>query len=187
MITYSDLYDFLRTEKYNEQLQSLPKTFIKELTEYFDDKRKIATREDSNFSDTITKTKKQLDNAITIFRELVIKRQRKIMNLALVAAKTGINKRDAENMDELEQHLFETIVAEVEKDEKRISSIISGMHEEKDLKNSLIRFKQDTPEFLDTDEKVLGPFKVGETANLPKQIVEILVKNNQAEFLEHEI
>jgi len=186
MLTYSDLYELLRKEKYNEQLQPLPKNFIKELAEYFDDKKKIAERKDENFSDTIIKTRKQLDNAITIFKELITRRQKKIINLALIAAKTGINKRDAENMAEAEQKLFEIVVNEIERNEKAIGNVINGLDEEKNLKNQLVRFKQDTPEFLDVDEQVLGPFKTGETANLPKKIADVLVKNGQAELLEDE-
>jgi len=186
MLTYSDLYDLLRKEKYNEQLQPLPKTFSKELTEYFDDKRKIAGRDDTNFSDTIIKTKKQLGEAVIVFKELVTRRQKKIINLALIAAKTGINKRDAENMTDTEQKLFEIVITEIEKYEKDLSNIINGVHEEKHLKNQLIRFKQDIPAFLDADEQSLGPFKAGEIANLSKKIAEILVKNEQAEYLENE-
>jgi len=187
MITYSDLYDLLRKEKYNEQLQPLPKTFIKELTDYFEDKKKIANREDENFSETIIKTRKQLGEAVIVFKELVTRRQKKIINLALVAAKTGINKRDAENMTEEEQKLFETIITEIEKGEKALSHIINGVHEEKNLKNQLVRFKQDIPAFLDADEQSLGPFKAGEIANLSKRIADILVGNNQAEYLEDEV
>jgi DNA replication initiation complex subunit (GINS family) len=185
MITYSDLYDLLRKEKYNEQLQPLPKSFIKELSEYFEDKRKIAGKDD-DMSDVTAKTKKQLNEAVIVFKELVMRRQKKIINLALVAAKTGISKRDAENMTEEEQKLFETIVNEIEKDEKLLASVISGMHEEKSLKNCLVRFKQDIPAFLDADEHSLGPFKTGEIANLPKRISEILIGNSQAEYLEDE-
>ena len=186
MITYSDLYDLLRKEKYNEQLQPLSKTFIKDLAEYFEDKKKIASREDENFSDTIIKTKKQLNEAIILFKELITRRQKKIINLALVAAKTGISKRDAENMTDEEQKLFEIIVSEIEADEKSLNRIISGVHEEKSLKNRLVRFKQDTPAFLDADEHSLGPFKAGEVANLSNKIAEILVGNNQAEYMEDE-
>jgi DNA replication initiation complex subunit (GINS family) len=186
MITYSDLYELLRKEKYNEQLQLLPPTFMNELAEYFEDKKKIANKDSEDFSDTILKTKKQLTEAVIIFKELITRRQRKIINLALIAAKTGINKRDAENMTDNEQKLFETIVSEIEKESKNIDNIINGVREEKNLKNQLVRFKQDIPAFLDADEQPIGPFKAGEMANLPKKIADILVKNTQAEYLDDE-
>jgi DNA replication initiation complex subunit (GINS family) len=89
-------------------------------------------------------------------------------------------------MTDEEQKLFETIIAEIEKNEKTLGNIIHGVHEEKNLKNQLVRFKQDIPAFLDADEQSLGPFKSGEIANLSRKIADILVGNNQAEYLEDE-
>lgn len=186
MITYSDLYELLRKEKYNEQLQLMPKNFLKEMAEYFEDKKKLSLKENDDFSDTIIKTKKQLENAVTVMKELMTRRQKKIINLALVAAKTGISKRDAENMLEIEQTLFEAVTMEIEKNEKLIIGTVNGVHKEKDLKNQLVRFKQDTPEFLDVDEQKLGPFKSGEIANLPKKITDVLLKADKIELIEDE-
>jgi len=184
MITYSELYELLRKEKYNEQLQQLPKNFFKEAAEYFQDKKKMSEKEDKTFSDAIAKTKKQFENAISILREIMTKRQRKVINLALIAAKSGISKRDAENMSENEQKLFETVIKELEQQEKKIDEMISGSCGEKDLKNQLVRFKQDTAEFLDMDENKLGPFKQGDIANIPKEIVKILLNSDSVDLIE---
>lgn len=184
MITYSELFELLRKEKYNEQLQPLPKNFLKEVAIYFQDKRKIASKTSDMFSDMIIKTKKQLENAVSVIKELFMRRHKKIVNLALIAAKTGISKRDAENMLDNEQRLFETVIREIEQEEKKLNDILNGVHEEKDLKNQLVRFKQDTAEFLDMEENKLGPFKVGDIANLPREIVAILLKNDSVELIE---
>ncbi|MEM2956229.1 MAG: hypothetical protein QW041_01470 [Candidatus Pacearchaeota archaeon] len=184
MITYSELYEILRKEKYNEQLQTLPKNFFKEVAEYFQDKKKITEKNNEVFSDVIAKTKKQFENAMSVLKEIITRRQKKIIELALIAAKTGISKREAENMSESEQRLFDIIVKELEQEEKKINELINGQYGEKDLKNKLVRFKQDTAEFLDMNENKLGPFKVGDIANLPKEIASILINNGNAEVLE---
>jgi len=184
MITYSELYELLRKEKYNEQLQLLPKNFFKEITEYFQDKKKMTEKENDMFSDAIIKTKKQYENAISVLREIITRRQKKVISMALIAAKSGISKRDAENMSDDEQKLFEIIVKELETKEKRIDEIISGQYGEKDLKNQLVRFKQDTSEFLDMNENKLGPFKTGDIANIPKEIANILINSCNAEIME---
>ena len=98
MITYNELYDALRKERYSEQLQPIPKLFIKEVSAYLKDKKEIANKDDDNFSDTILKTKKQFENSISIFKELILRRKKKILELAFIAAETGISKRDFENM-----------------------------------------------------------------------------------------
>ncbi|MBU2523230.1 MAG: hypothetical protein KKE23_02990 [Nanoarchaeota archaeon] len=180
MITYPEIYELLRKEKYSEQIQPLPKTFSKDLAEYFEDKRKIASKTDETFNDAIVKTKKQLENAITVLREFVTRRQKKIINVAVVAAKTGMSKKDSENMLNSEKRLFDAIIKELEIEEKSLNDIISGVSKEKDLKNKLVRFIQDTDEFSDLEGNKLGPFKAGDIANIPKEVAEILIANEKA-------
>ncbi len=180
MITYAELYELLRKEKYAEPLQPLPKGFYNEVAAYFRDKKKIAGKSDDLFNETIAKTKKQLENAISILKELVGRRQKKIMNIAFVASKTGISKRDSENMLDSEKGLFDLILKEFEVNEKEITAIISGLDQGKDLKNQLVRFTQETGEFMGPDDMKLGPFKPGDIANLPQQISEILVNSGKA-------
>ena len=64
MITYNELYDALRKERYSEQLQPIPKNFIKEVSAYLNDKKEIANKKSDDFSDTIMKTKKQFENSL---------------------------------------------------------------------------------------------------------------------------
>lgn len=180
MITYPEIYELLRKEKYSEQIQPLPKSFSKDLAEYFEDKRKIANKTDETFNDAIVKTKKQLENAIIVLRELMTRRQKKIIDVAIVAAKTGMSKKDYDNLLDSEKRLFDAILKELEEEEKGLNDIISGMSKEKDLKNKLVRFIQETEEFSDLEGNKLGPFKAGDIANIPKEVSEILVGNEKA-------
>ena len=77
MITYNDIYEASRKERYSEQLQKLGKNFIEDVADYLRDKKEIAAK-DEDFSDVIMKTKKQLENAITLFKELMRRRREKI-------------------------------------------------------------------------------------------------------------
>src|SRR3989344_9708952 len=110
MITYNDIYEAARKERYSEQLQSLGKNFVEEVAEYLKDKKEVGSKEDYVFSDAIAKTKKQLENAITLFNELMLRRRKKILSLVLIAAETGISKQDFENMLNFERELFEEIM-----------------------------------------------------------------------------
>ena len=49
MITYNELYDALRKERYSEQLQPIPKNFVKEVGAYLNDKKEIALRKNDDF------------------------------------------------------------------------------------------------------------------------------------------
>jgi len=185
MITYNELYDALRKERYSEQLQPLPKNFIKEVSAYLKDKKEIANKKDDDFSDTIIKTKKQFENSIAIFKELMLRRKKKILDLAFVAAETGISKRDFENMLAVEKEAFEGIMKDLEKSDKKITELLKGMEEdEQKSKNKMIVFVDETEEFLDLEGNKLGPFKKGDVANIAEEIANILIVDKKAEAID---
>jgi len=184
MIAYNDIYETLRKEKYSEQLQQLPKDFIKEVSDYLREKREIAEKKEDMFSDVISKTKKQFENAISIFREIMLRRKKKLLQLAFIARETGISKRDFENMLDFEKEIFDNIVKNLEEEDKKINDFINGKKEEKT--NVLIMFKEDVEEFLDLNGEKVGPFEKGEIANLPEEIVKILEDAKKVELVEEE-
>lgn len=186
MITYNELYDALRRERYSEQLQLIPKNFVKEVAAYLKDKKEIANKESDDFSDTITKTKKQFENSIAIFRELMLRRKKKILELAFIAAETGISKRDFENMLAIEKESFEGIMKSLEKGDKKVAGILKNVGEKEEPKNKMIVFTQDTTEFLDLEGNKLGPFRKGDVANLSEEISNILIVDKKAESVEED-
>ena len=98
MIGYTDLYELVRREKYNEVLQQLPKGFVEEVSDFIREQKGIIERESDIFSGSLSGTKKQLENSVALFRELMRIRKRKILNLAFIGTETGIMKRDYENL-----------------------------------------------------------------------------------------
>ena len=183
MITYNDLYEYLRKERYSEQLQQLPKNFLEEVAGYFEDKKQAAGREVDMFSEAILKTKKQFENAISLFKELMLRRRKKLLTLAFVAAETGISKRDFENMIDFEKTMFDKVVKGMEESEKVISEFLSGKKQE-EVKNRMVIFINDTDSFLDMTGESLGPFKKGDLANLPIEIAKILQESGKIEAVD---
>jgi DNA replication initiation complex subunit (GINS family) len=181
MITYNDLYEASRKERYSQQLQKLPNKFILEIAEYLNDKKEIASKEDDDFSDVIIKTKKQLENALTLFKELMLRRRKKILDLVLIATETGISKKDFENMLNFEKKLFENLMNCVDSSDKEVGEILNGEKEKQ--KNELVVFKQDLEEFIDLNGKKMGPFEKGQIVNIPKNIAKILIDDNKVEVV----
>lgn len=179
MITYNDVYEAARKERYSEQLQKLSKTFIIDLSIYLKEKKEIAAKENDVFSDVIVKTKKQLENAITLFKELILRRRKKILNLVLVATETGISKQDFDNMLSFEKELFEDLMKCVDISDKKLSELLDGKEEGK--KNELIIFKEDVEAFVGLDGEKKGPYEKGQIVNLSKEVAKILIENGQAE------
>ncbi len=185
MITYNELYDALRKERYSEQLQPIPKTFVKEVADYLKDKKEIANKDEDDFSDTIIKAKKQFENSIAIFKELMLRRKKKILELAFVAAETGISKRDFENMLKCEKDAFDEIMKSLDSCDKKIEKQLKGISEAEDEnKNKMIVFTEDTDEFLDLEGNRLGPFKKGDFASFSQEIANILIVDKKAQAVE---
>lgn len=183
MITYNDIYEAARKERYSENLQGIPKNFIDEVAVYLREKKEIAAKEAGDFSDVIIKTKKQLENAITLFKELMVRRRKKILNLVLIAAETGISKQDFENMLAYEKDLFEEIMKCVETSDKKLDAKLNGYKAE-DKKNELILFMEDIEEFVGLDGEKMGPYLKGQIANIPKEITKILIDSGKVEIVE---
>ena len=193
MITYNDIYEALRKERYSEQLQPLPKKFVQEVAEYIKEKKKVSKQSDIEesdkalFSDEEAKIKKQLENATAIFNELMLLRKKKLLGLVFLASETGISKRDFENMLDFEKELFDNVISSVQDSEKKLASEINNSHSVGDenlyKELRLILFLEDVDELIGMDGEALGPFKKDEIVNLPKHVADILISDRKAEIV----
>ena len=181
MITYNDIYEATRKERYSDQLQPISKNFISEVSKYLKDKKQITTKESDDFSDIILKTKKQIENAITFFKELILRRRKKILNLVLIAAETGISKQDFENMLVFEKDLFNDLMKCVDFSDKKLDEILKQKKLKEIQKNEMIIFKENVKSFAGLDAESMGPFEKGQIVNIPKEITKILVDGGKAE------
>ena len=180
MITFKDIYDASKKERYSEKLEKLPDKFILEVTEYLKEKKKMSLKNEDDFSEIVVKTKKQLENAGIYFKELMNRRRRKILNLVLIAAETGISKRDFDNMLNFEKELFENLMKCTESFDKKINDVLNPK-KAKINENEKIVFKEEVGEFVDLEGKKIGGFKKDEVVELPKQIANILIEDGKAE------
>jgi DNA replication initiation complex subunit (GINS family) len=187
MITYNELYDALRKERYSEQLQMLVKTFVKDFAEYLKEKEITIKQNTDVFSEENQKNKKQLDNAVSIFKELILRRKKKLLDMAFISAETGTSKRDFDNMLDFEKDMFEGIMKSVHESDKKLDKTLHGAGEEGVvIKNKLIIFKNDAEEFLDLDGNKIGPFKKGDIVNISQEIANILIVDNKADAVDGE-
>jgi DNA replication initiation complex subunit (GINS family) len=184
MITYNDIYEALRKEKYSEQLQALPKKFICQVSDYISEKKKLSNQTGDLFSEEIMKTKKQLENAVAIFNELMLLRKKKILGLVFVASETGISKADSANMMEFEKELFDNLIDSVKKAEKKLSQEFnrSGVSEI-EKKYKMVLFLEDIEEIVGRDGEAVGPYNKGVVANIPREVAEILISDEKAEIV----
>ena len=179
MLSYTELYDYLRKEKYADQLQQLSKTFVPDVADFLSDARKLVTGGGDMFSEDFLRNKKQFENALSIFRELLRIRKRKILNLVFVASETGIMKRDFGTMLEFEQSLFERLVMAVDDADKQLQQMLSGTSDVVQ-NHKMIIVTQPINEFVDMSGVVVGPFEKGRLVNIESKVADILVADGKA-------
>ena len=112
-----------------------------------------------------------------------MRRKKKILELAFIAAETGISKRDFENMLAVEKECFDGIMRSLEQEDKKINELLKGTETEK-KKHKMIIFIEDTEAFLDVEGNTLGPFKKGDIANIQEDIAVILMGDKKADGVE---
>lgn len=182
MLTYTDLYELVRKEKYSETLQQLPNDFVSEMAAFLELQRRQLAKEEGAFPEETTKSKKQLENSIALFKELMLRRKKKLLNLVFVASETGILKRDYEMMLSLEKVMFDVLMKAFEEGDKEVVRLLNGTKqaEQKEERRALVTFQQNTEQFVDMSGNIIGPFKKGELAHLDSAVASLLVAGGKA-------
>ena len=187
MVTYPEIFELLRKDKYPDKIQELGSGFLEDVATYLQEKKALLEREREEhpdfFNETIEQTKKQLENAKSMLRELFTVREKKIIELALIASKTGISRTDAKSLLVSEKDLFETVFQKLKDNEGKLLGVMEGIKKLED-DNLLVKFTADVPKFVDLAGGDIGPFKEKDVANLPKKIAETLIRNKIVEVME---
>jgi len=203
LITYEALYEILRKDKFNNELQQLNPEFYQQTIRYLKEKEAVVEAQQKKtdiFSTSeLQKTKKQLENIKKILRELYEIRERKITDLAIFSSRSN-EDLSSENMTPQEKLLFNETKEVFDNYRKGILlNLIQGnlpelgIKEEKteELKTpnkeikKLIKFIKTTPKFIAEDMYTYGPFETEDVANIPIKAAELLEKNKKAETYEN--
>lgn len=199
IITYEKLYEVLRLEKYKKELQRLDIDFYNKIVRYIDEKKSILQSQenkDSVFaSQSVAKTKRQLENTKMLLKELYEKRESKIIQMALFNSRTGEKLQETDALLDEEMKCYSSLVNlfnnyrngilnnMLQARPPEIKIEVSLVNSSTEKINKLVRFLQSVPQFVGTDMNTYGPFEIEDIANLPERVSELLIKNNRAEQL----
>lgn len=196
IITFEKLYDTLRLEKYKKELQKIDLDFNKKVAKYLDEKGEILKSQEEKqsvfASQSIAKTKRQLENARALIREIYERRESKIIQTALFNSRTGQKLQEIDAMLENEILFYNELISFFTYHrEKALNNIFSeksldgGQTENQgdipQFKEKNVKFLQQVTSFLGEDMKAYGPYNINDTAKLPMKVSEVLIKNNIAE------
>ncbi len=165
VITFRYIREIHLEEKNSQKLAKIPENFYELVKDYLEKKE-----QEGNLS--------EIKNVKIMVEEIFNRRERKIINFAIISARTGFVP---ENMTEEEKMFFEKLVEVIK---SRRSSILEKLTQDKKSDDNLVIFKEDVPSFIGADGEEYGPFSKGDIAKLPKENAELLVKQGYAEWLE---
>jgi len=197
-ITYETLFEILKREKDITELQKLEPVFFSDFVDYLNEKKKVLEKEDSMFSyDEKKKVEKQIDNARRIIKEIYERREKKIIDIALIKSRTKSDVMDTSSFLENEKRLFDETVKVLDNFRNEvISNVLSGKNPVKtdvadeksksevteEKKNAkIIRFLNHVPKFVGKELEDYGPFEEEDIANLPSEIADVLISKGSAE------
>jgi len=200
IITYENLYELLRKEKYNPEIQELDKDFFKQTINYQEEKEAIIesqkAKDSSMFSSEIQKTQTQLSNVKKIIREIYERRESKIIQLALFASRLR-EKPDTSTLLPEEKEFYSELISNFNNFRRDILfSLLNASHPKirkddkpKPLKTNiqdssetkLIKFLHTIPKFMGENKEIYGPFEKEDVACLPTKIAQVLLEKNRAE------
>lgn len=168
-ITFELIRKIQREEQRSPKLTKLPTGFYENIRTYLENKRKI--------SESNRKVALEVKNIEHLAEDVFNRRERKVFNLALIAARTGI---PPENLTEEEKDFFGKVTNILK---SRRADVLEKLLEKEDVKKelaTLIIFNEGVPEFLGSDMKSYGPFKRGDIAKLPEDNMRVMVERGVA-------
>ncbi|MBR9676129.1 hypothetical protein GOV05_03915 [Candidatus Woesearchaeota archaeon] len=211
-ITYETLFEMLRKEKQHEELQNLPATFLVDVSDYLEEKKKIVRQGGSEkglFTESeLEKNQIQVSNIKKILKELFDRREKKLIILAMNLSRTDSIGFDEDSVLEVEKdHLLslkhvlktyrEKVINKVSLGEKvggetSSKSVEEPKEKEEEIKEEVVvvndekkvRFLSAVPKFVGGEGEVYGPFEEGDTTKLPEKIVDVLINKKRAEIIE---
>lgn len=205
-VTYDNLFEFLVREKSRAELQKLEQDFFNSIAEFLKEKKAALSRNklDAFSEDEREKTEKQIRNFQKLLRELYEKREKKIVELAVIKARSSDAAIDTSAMLGSEKQLFgelagmltsfrDNVLARAANGEaqqasgaaeaKPTSDMMDGIEAPEVKDGKLVRFTHEVPRFIGKELEVYGPFNANDTATLPPEIADILISKGRAESI----
>ncbi len=204
MLTFEALFELLRKEKINPELQKLEEDFFNQTVQYLQEKTAILETEqkaDSIFSSDAKKTALQLENAKKIIKEFYEKRENKIINLAMLSSRAQIKDTVTNLLPEEKKIYKETLDLLTRYREGILYNILSTQKVQltkivlpKDIKtdqnqssdSKMVRFLHPVPKFVADDLNIYGPFEQEDMSFLPNRTASLLIKRKRAEEIKIE-
>lgn len=149
--------------------------------------------QDNRFSDDAkASAETELNNARRVLKDIYERREKKILLSCLSSSRTNNGVVDLRKMLEAEKDFYSEVVEVLKKYRNKIlTPVLVGeagenvkklaeIKKEEEQSNKTVGVLDDIPAFKWNNDKVYGPFKKDDIANLPKILAELLINQKKA-------
>ncbi|MBL7160853.1 MAG: hypothetical protein ISS93_03330 [Candidatus Aenigmarchaeota archaeon] len=158
MLTYESLRKFVNDERASKSLIDLPKDFFQQAQEYLKGK------------ESLNEVSWETDSAKRLLQDLLELREKKLLMAAFYKVRSGLQP---ENLTAEENQFFDQVVKGLEAFRKARSPATKNPA-------SGLEATQDITAFVGLDMKTYGPFKKGDSFQIPGEVASLLVKKGIA-------
>lgn len=182
-LDYDELRKIYRLEKNNSGLAEVDEDFFNSVQEFFEDQKKDYLR---SLNDLQSSKAKSFTNLRKIISEIVNTREKKLLNMALIASRTGELEANQISMQETET--LAQLMVVLNKHQQMLDKIFGtkpGNNASKQDKIGKISLKimQSVPAFMGADMKEYGPFEKEKKVAVPEKIASLLISRKLAEMV----
>jgi len=168
-LSYEDIYELLRAEKYSADLQPLKPEDLAKIKEYFKLKEEMLKKQKAStiFFDRSKRDKIliEIENAWRALKDLYERREKKVINRALFSSRTKL--RDSTNMLESEEKLYNALIDLLRKNHVDFFENFGiKVRYESEVKEDALPKKNELSEAKTLKEAKLQAVKIAEDANL---------------------
>ncbi len=190
ILTYEELRNIQRKERINRSLQPLEPDFLKKVSSYLDKKKELLQKtigDGNRFSvDMGNKINNEVSNAQRVLKDIMERRESKIMLQGLMDARAGVPAENVLNMLPLEKGIYKNIFEAISKYRKEcFYPLLAGQFVQKELVSDepltqAITLLSSVPEFLWKDSNKYGPFDEGDSVEVPLELAKFLLAQKKA-------
>ncbi|MEM3411924.1 MAG: hypothetical protein QW735_01215 [archaeon] len=160
---FEDIRKVHRAEKNSEEIIKLQQNFYSEAAKFLE-----------------TVSGKEKEQVLKMLNEIFEKREQKIIIKALKDFKTG---SISEILVDFEKQFYDKIMLALKENRISFEKAIYGLKESKSLNNVKVQILKKIPKILWSDSKEYGPFEENQIVELPKDLVDKLVKEGYLKII----
>ncbi|MBW6462318.1 MAG: hypothetical protein K0B07_04700 [DPANN group archaeon] len=186
ILTFRFLRELQKQERTTKELEKLDPDFYKQVANYMEKKMSLDLKDNSDFS-----TKRDLDHTKIIIKDILNRRERKVINLAMLSARENILPK---NILPEEKELFEKITTGVKKYRSTLEFIFYDENDEtgatekkeKKIKDGISKQtpeKENTNKNIKTDDENKNDNINNEKTQQKTDTIKITILDNVPQFM----